>query len=112
MYICFVNKLIEKINQLFINNKIMRIVTEKQLKKFQQGGAVTEAAPAATQAPAQEDPIAVLAEMSMQALQTQDCQIAMQVCEGFITLIQQMQGSAPAPQEPVFRKGGKIVGRK
>lgn len=90
----------------------MRIVTEKQIKKFQQGGAVpVEAAPAPEAAPAQEDPIVVLAEMSMQALQTQDCQIAMQVCEGFVSLIQQMQGGAPAPQEPVFRKGGKIVGR-
>ena len=89
----------------------MKIVTEKQIKKFQEGGAMpAEAASAA--APVQEDPIAMLAEMSMQALQTQDCQIAMQVCEGFVALIQQMQGGAPAPQEPVFRKGGKIVSRK
>lgn len=87
----------------------MKIVTEKQIKKFQAGGQVVEPAVAA---PAQEDPIAMLAEMSMQALQTQDCQIAMQVCENFIALIQQMQGGAPAPQEPVFRKGGKIVSRK
>lgn len=90
----------------------MRIITEKQIKKFQEGGQVVEAAPAPEAAPAQQDPIAVLAEMSMHALQNQDCQIAMQVCEGFIALIQQMQGGAPAPQEPVFRKGGKIVGRK
>lgn len=90
----------------------MRIITEKQIKKFQAGGQVTAApAPAPEAAPVQEDPIAMLAEMSMQALQTQDCQIAMQVCEGFVALIQQMQGE-PAPQEPVFRKGGKIVGRK
>lgn len=99
----------------------MRIITEKQIKKFQQGGAMpVEAAPAgapapeAAPAPAQQDPIAMLAEMSIQALETQDCQIAMQVCEGFVALLQQMQGggaAAPAPQEPVFRKGGKIVGR-
>lgn len=94
----------------------MRIITEKQIKKFQQGGAIpVEAAPAAPApeaAPVQQDPIAMLAEMSIQALETQDCQIAMQVCEGFVAILQQMQGgSAPAPQEPVFRKGGKIVGR-
>ena len=90
----------------------MRIITEKQIKKFQEGGAMpAEAAPAPAAAPAQEDPIAMLAEMSMQALQTQDCQIAMQVCEGFVTLIQQMQGGAPA-QEPVFRKGGKMLRKK
>lgn len=69
-----------------------------------------EAAPAET-APAQQDPIAMLAEMSMQALQSQDCQMAMQVCEGFVALIQQMQGGAPA-QEPVFRKGGKMIRKK
>jgi hypothetical protein len=90
----------------------MKIVTEKQIKKFQEGGALpAEAAPAPAAAPAQEDPIAMLAEMSMQALQTQDCQIAMQVCEGFVALIQQMQGGAPA-QEPVFCKGGKMLRKK
>ena len=90
----------------------MRIITEKQIKNFQEGGAMpAEAAPAPAAAPAQEDPIAMLAEMSMQALQTQDCQIAMQVCEGFVALIQQMQGGAPA-QEPVFRKGGKMLRKK
>lgn len=91
----------------------MRIITEKQIKKFQQGGAVpVESAPAAPEAaPAQQDPIAMLAEMSMQALETQNCQIAMQVCEGFVALIQQMQGGAPA-QEPVFRKGGKMLRKK
>ena len=90
----------------------MKIVTEKQIKKFQEGGALpAEAAPAPAAAPTQEDPIAMLAEMSMQALQTQDCQIAMQVCEGFVALIQQMQGGAPA-QEPVFRKGGKMLRKK
>ena len=90
----------------------MRIITEKQIKKFQQGGAV-EAAPAAPEAaPAQQDPIAMLAEMSMQALETQDCQIAMQVCEGFVALIQQMQGGGAPAQEPVFRKGGKMLRKK
>ena len=90
----------------------MKIETETQIKKFQEGGAMpVEAAPTPAAAPAQEDPIAMLAEMSMQALQTQDCQIAMQVCEGFVALIQQMQGGAPA-QEPVFRKGGKMLRKK
>ena len=51
--------------------------------------------------------------MSAQALQSQDCQMAMQVCQAFLELVQQMQGGAPAePQgEPVFRKGGVLVGR-
>lgn len=90
----------------------MRIITEKQIKKFQEGGVMpAEATTPAEAAPAQQDPIAMLAEMSMQALQSQDCQMAMQVCEGFVALIQQMQGGAPA-QEPVFRKGGKMIRKK
>ena len=77
-------------------------------------GAPMEAAPA----PA-EDPIMQLAEMSMAALQSQDCGLAMQVCETFVGMLQQAQGGAPAgpveevPQgEPVFRKGGKLIRRK
>lgn len=95
----------------------MRIITEKQIKKFQEGGAMPAEAPMAAEATpvegaaAQQDPIAMLAEMSVQALQSQDCQLAMQVCEGFVSLIQQMQGGAPA-QEPVFRKGGKMLRKK
>ena len=65
-----------------------------------------------------QDPIQMLAEMSMQALQAQDCQMAMQVCEGFVALVQQAMnapqgpiGEAPEGQ-PVFKKGGKMIGRK
>lgn len=70
-------------------------------------------------APAQgQDPFQMLAEMAVQALQGQDCQMAMQVCEGFVSLIQQAMGEAQAPVgqapegEPVFKKGGKLVKRK
>ena len=74
------------------------------------------AAPAAEPA-GNQDPIQMLAEMAMQALQGQDCQMAMQVCEGFVALIQQAMGGQPpvgqAPEgEPVFKKGGKLKGRK
>lgn len=104
-----------------------------KVKKFQQGGTVApEAAPvedpnanggapveggapeAAPEAGGQEDPMVMLAQMSMQALQNQDCQAAMQVCQAFIQIVQQMQGQAPQePQgEPVFaRHGAKIVAR-
>ena len=61
----------------------------------------------------EQDPIMMLAQMSAQALQNQDCQMAMQVCQAFLEIVQQMQGSAPEePQgEPVFRKGGVLVRR-
>ena len=61
----------------------------------------------------------MLAEMAAQALQTQDCQAMAQVCEGFLALLQQAMSEGPqgpvgqAPEgEPVFKKGGKMVGRK
>lgn len=96
--------------------------TPKQFKKFQQGGPIEQAAPAPEEqmveqeAPAagpQEDPMAMLAQGAMQALQTQDCQIAMQVCQGLLQLLQQAMGQAPEePQgEPVFRKGGVLSRR-
>lgn len=76
------------------------------------GGVPPEAAPAPEQGGGQ-DPIMMLAQMSAQALQSQDCQLAMQVCQAFIEIVQQMQGGAPEePQgEPVFRKGGILVRR-
>lgn len=100
-----------------------------KIKKFQEGGMAPEMDPAIAQgapmgpetapAPEQggEDPIMMIAQAAMQALQSQDCEMAMQVCDAFIQLIQGAQG-APAeagaePQgEPMFRKGGKLVGRK
>lgn len=102
----------------------MKITPKNQkTRKFQVGGAMPTEAPVtepaeATPAPAPEqgseqDPIMILAQMSAQALQNQDCQIAMQVCQAFLEIVQQMQGGAPAePQgEPVYRNGGRLVRR-
>ena len=96
--------------------------------KFQDGGAMPAEGPAPeemgpegmpAEAPAGPeaggDPLMQIAQMAMQALQSQDCNAAMQVCEAFVQLIQQAQGGgapqeAPAPEgEPVFRKGGKLA---
>lgn len=103
-----------------------------KVKKFQQGGPVApEAAPTeeptvnggapveegapqeAPQEGGEQDPIMMLAQMSAQALQAQDCQMAMQVCQAFLEVVQQMQGQAPQePQgEPVFQKGGRLAYR-
>lgn len=94
----------------------------KNVRKFQQGGPMPanepvtpeEGAPEATPTDGGgQDPLMMLAEASAQALQTQDCQIAMQVCQGLLALIQQMGGGAPQePQgEPVFKKGGVLLRR-
>lgn len=101
-----------------------------KIKKFQEGGMAPEMDPAMAQgapmdpeaAPAPaggDDMIMQIAQVAAQALQTQDCEAAMAVCEAFIQLIQQSQGGAPegpvdgAPQgEPVFKRGGKLKSRK
>ena len=60
------------------------------------------------------DPIMQIAQMAAQALQNQDCQMAMQICEIFLQMVQQQQGAAePEPAgEPVFKAGGVLVRRK
>lgn len=101
----------------------MRIV-----KKFQEGGpmgpeaAPVEEAPMQEGAPVEEaapqeaqDPIMQIAQVAMQALQTQDCEAAMAVCQAFIQLLQQSGGGAApeeAPEgEPVYRQGGVLSRR-
>lgn len=95
-----------------------------KVKKFQEGGP----APAPADQPMPAEPqegtpveggadqmLMQLAQMAAEALQSGDCNTALSVCEAFMQLIQQFtQGQADpeAPQgEPVYRKGGKLVGR-
>lgn len=105
----------------------MQFTPKKSFKRFQQGGTIAseeempeekmmapeEATQEVPQEAQQENPLIMLAEGAMQALQNQDCQIAMQVCQGLIQVLQQMQ--EPAPQEttgePVFKKGGVLIRR-
>ena len=84
------------------------------MKKFQEGGMAPEAAPAPEQ---QQDPIMMLVEASMMALQEGNCEAAMAVCEGLVQLVQQASGGqppmgAPAEGQPVFKRGGKIARRE
>ena len=92
---------------------------EKTLRKYQTGGEVPpQEAPTDNGAPAQEapaegqDPLMQLVQASMQALQAQDCNLAMQVCQA---LVQMAQGAAQGPEqpqgEPVYRKGGTLLKR-
>ena len=73
-----------------------------KVQKFQMGGPVQPAeepvqtgeAPVQEQAPEQggeQDPMVMLAQMSAQAIQSQYCQMAMQVCQAFLEILQQMQ---------------------
>ena len=88
------------------------------IKKFQAGGPMPAEAPMdpamAGAAPAPEqggDPIMQIAEMAGAALQSQDCATAMQVCEAFMMLVEQMAGGAAPAGQPVFAKGGKLIRR-
>lgn len=88
----------------------------KYVPKFQEGGPMPEEAPVeeapVEEAPAQGgDPMQQLLEVAAQALQAQDCQAAMAVCQA---LIQLAQGGAPqeVPEEaPVYKMGGKLSRR-
>lgn len=88
--------------------------------KFQAGGPMPAGAPA--QAPqGGEDPTAMLMQAAQQAIQGQDCQMAMQVCQMLIEALgggggpqeaaPQEAAPAPAEGEPVYRRGGRLVRR-
>ena len=86
-------------------------------RKFQMGGPMPEGAGAPVQQGG-EDPTAVLLNAAQQALQNQDCQMAMQVCQMLVEALGQQGGpqeSAPteeAPQsQPVYRMGGRLLRR-
>lgn len=88
--------------------------------KFQAGGPMLAGAPA--QAPqGGEDPTAMLLQGAQQAVQGQDCEMAMQVCQMLIEALggggspqeaaPQEAAPAPAEGEPVYRRGGRLVRR-
>lgn len=94
-----------------------------KIKKFQMGGEVPAGTPAPASAPVEatapasgDDVLMQIAQLFAQGLQTGDCNLLAQGAEAFLMLLQ--QASAPAPMEaapqgqPVFKKGGKLVGRK
>ena len=90
----------------------------KNIGKFQAGGPMPPQDPAASQGGG--DPMQEILMGCQQAVETQDCQIALQVCQ----IMLEMAGggaapaeAAPAPApaeaqgEPVYRTGGRLVRR-
>lgn len=91
-------------------------------RKFQEGGPMPAEEAPMEQAPVEEggapaggspeDTLMQMAQLAMQALQNQDCQAAMAVCQAFVEMIQAQQGGGgAAPEEPVYRAGGRLVRR-
>lgn len=114
----------------------MKITPKNQVRKFQAGGNIDTdtdnaenaqpveetAAPedysnegGEEQAGQEQDPLTILLQMAVQAVQNQDCNMAMQECRTFIQLVQQASGQQQAAQqeqgEPVFAKGGRLIRR-
>jgi hypothetical protein len=89
----------------------------KNIGKFQEGGAMPPQDPAAAQGA--QDPMAMILEGAMQAIQSQDCQIALQVCQALAEMAganaqPAPEAEAPTPPvegEPVYRTGGILVRR-
>jgi hypothetical protein len=100
--------------------KISNKEFEKTIAKFQEGGEMPAGAPAAEApagapeggAPAGGDPMQELLMACQQVLETQDCNLAMQVVQA---VMQMLGGGAPAPEaapagtEPVYKMGGKLA---
>lgn len=107
------------------------------VKKFQQGGPVDAPAEggAPAEAPMEEEPaeqpkegdepqgggdpmeiLMQIGQMAAYALQSSDCNSAMQACDSIVQFIHMIQQGGGAPQqeapqgEPVYRRGGKLVG--
>lgn len=89
-------------------------------RKYQEGGAMPSGAPAPAPQGG-EDLMATLMQGAQQAVQAQDCEIAMQVCQMLLELAGAQAApaqaapaeAAPAPAEgePVYRRGGRLVRR-
>ena len=89
-------------------------------RKYQEGGAMPAGAPAPAPQGG-EDPMAMLMQGAQQAVQAQDCEIAMQVCQMLLELAGAQAAPAeaapaeaapvPAEGEPVYRRGGRLVRR-
>lgn len=83
-----------------------------ELLKFQEGGEMPAPAEAPAEAPAQGgSPEEQILQAAAQAVQTQDAQLALQVCQALVEMAgggAQPAPAAPEGQEPVYKKGGKL----
>jgi hypothetical protein len=95
-------------------------ISENLIKKLQDGGQMSAEptpAPEPTAAPTAQgeggqDPVAMIIETAIQAVQANDGQLALQVCAALINEAQKQMngGQEPVPAEPVMAKrGGKLV---
>lgn len=96
----------------------MRININNYVPFLQEGGEIpadqgapVDEVPAGEGAPVQGggDPMQELLMAAQQALQTQDCNIAMQVCQVLMQLAGGGQEAPAAPEgQPVYKMGGRL----
>ena len=84
-----------------------------KLLKFQEGGEMAPTEPTPTEpAPAEGgSPEEQIIQAAAQAVQTQDAQLALQVCQALVEMAGGGAQPAPAAPEgaaPVYRKGGRL----
>jgi hypothetical protein len=86
-----------------------------RIGKFQQGGPVAPPVGVAGEGvPEGQDPVALLVQGAAQALETGDCNVAMQLCQFIVEQIGGAAGvAAPVSEPPVVqRKGGVLQIKK
>ena len=83
-----------------------------KLLKFQEGGEMAPTEPAPAEAPEQGgNPEEQIIQAAAQAVQTQDAQLALQVCQALVEMAGGGAQPAPAAPEgaaPVYRRGGRL----
>ena len=92
----------------------IKVKNPEFIKFMQEGGVAPEATPV-EEAPTPEQgggsPEEQLAMACQQALETQDCNLAMQVCKAVMQMIgggAPAEPAAPEGQAPVYKKGGRL----
>ena len=95
-------------------------IQSKSIKFMQQGGPAPAPQDAPAAAPAEgapveggaQDPMQQILQVAAQAIQTQNCEAAMAVCQGLVQAMQGGMGPGEAPQEePTFARNGSKLRR-
>lgn len=94
-----------------------------KFRKYQEGGAMPEeqavdevpVGQEQEQAPTQQDPMQMMLQFAVDAVQNQNCESAMQACAILLEMMQQQQAQqeqmTPENSAPVYRRGGVLVKR-
>ena len=93
-----------------MNLKFQNKELDQLVKKYQEGGEMPPAEGAEpTPAPEQGggDPMEQIITAAAQAVQTQDAQLALQVCQALVQMVGGGAEAAPTSQ-PVYKAGGKL----